>query len=80
LKLPELAVPVAEAGRSAVARCERAEKASVAALRGLGPVYPYQREQIEEDFVHLGLMAATRARSTGCGRPQEQPETLLETP
>jgi hypothetical protein len=72
--------PVADAGRLAVARCSRLEDAFTAALKRAGPVYPYQRRLIADDFAHLGLITAVRARSIGCGRPQGQPETLLETP
>jgi hypothetical protein len=70
--------PVEAAGEAATAKCAGNVAASFKALRKSGPVWPYQRKQIEEDYAHFGLTSAARARSEGCGAAPGQPEEAKE--
>ena len=67
--------PVAAVGPAAVAACAAKEASALKALGQLGPVYPYQRKYIADDYAHLAKVTAVRARSEGCGaKPGELSE------
>jgi hypothetical protein len=68
-------LPVAEVAASASQQCAPHEEATIAALRRTGPVYPYQRKEVDDDLAHLAQIAAVQARSRGCGiaGPQSLP-------
>jgi hypothetical protein len=59
--------PVSAVGPAAVAACADKEASALAALASSGPVYPYQRKYIADDYAHLASVTAVRARSLGCG-------------
>jgi hypothetical protein len=69
------ALAVAQVAAVALKQCAANEAATVAALRRTGPVYPYQRQEIDADLAHLAQVSAMRARSRGCGAPGQ---TLLD--
>jgi hypothetical protein len=70
---------IAAVGPAAVAACAAEEESALKSLEKLGPVYPYQREDIEDDYVHLARVTAVRARSEGCGAKPGAPTDLLDT-
>jgi hypothetical protein len=70
---------VAAVGPAAVAACAAEEASALKALEKLGPVYPYQRQDIDDDYAHLARVTAVRARSEGCGVKPGASTDLLDT-
>lgn len=66
--------PIAHAGEQALAQCST-EEAGVGT--GKDKLYDWQRKQLHETLTHTGQIAATQARSIGCGLPPGAPRDTL---
>jgi hypothetical protein len=69
--------PPAEAARSAVTACAPEQAKALTALARLGPVWPYQRAILRDEYSHVAVLEAIQSRSIGCGlKPSQRPDRL----